>query len=101
MKKYNIRFLGPADTVSTESWPANLCKTFEQARKLGHTDHDTYIKHVRADAGQQPWKHQLLLRARRLYQTAARCLRARKIEAGWRHDIEPLVCGRFAVEVAW
>lgn len=101
MKKYKIRFLGSADTISTEAWPANLRKTFEQARMLGLTDHDTYTEDVRADAGQQPWRANRLVRARTLYQTAARCLRLGKTEAGWRHAIESLVCRRFCVEVAW
>ena len=101
MRKYRIRFLGPVDKISTELWPADLHTTFEQVRKLGHTDHDTYTEDVREDARQQLWSYQRLFRAQRLFQTAARCLKAGKVEAGWRHDIDPLVCSRFAVEVAW
>lgn len=101
MEKYKIRFLGAADTIRPKPWPANLGTTLEQVRKLGHTDYDTYTEDVRADDGQQPWRHQRLARAERLFGTARRCLDAGKIEAGWRHAIEPLVCGRFFVEVAW
>lgn len=102
MKKYKIRFLGPADTLSPESCPANLRTTLDQARKLGHTDYDTYTEDVRSDAAQQqPWRYQRLDRAQTLFTTAARCLRLRKAEAGWRFDVEPLVCRRFTVEVAW
>lgn len=102
MDKYKIRFLGPADMLGADSWPANLRTTLKQVRKLGHTDYDTYTEDVRSDAAQlQPWRCRRPARARTLAKVAARCLDARKIEPGWRFATEHLVFGRFFVEVAW
>lgn len=101
MTKYKIRFLGPEDTIGAESMPANLHTTLKQVRSLGHTDYNTYTEDVRSDVAQQPWRHQRLERARTLFETVGRCLSLRKSEAGWRLSVEPLVCRRFTVEVAW
>ncbi|KAF4498054.1 hypothetical protein FAGAP_5774 [Fusarium agapanthi] len=100
MKKYNIIFDGPIDSISNPQWPSNCNTIFEHIRRLGKTDYSEYRESISADFTRFPWRHQLQRRAKRIAESAKRCLESRKNECGWRLALESEVMARFSVEIA-
>ncbi|ENH66316.1 hypothetical protein FOC1_g10001437 [Fusarium oxysporum f. sp. cubense race 1] len=42
MKKYNIIFDGPIDSITNPQWPGNCNTIFDHIRRLGKTDYSEY-----------------------------------------------------------
>ncbi|KAF5671652.1 hypothetical protein FDENT_10828 [Fusarium denticulatum] len=100
MKKYNIIFDGPIDSIADPQWPS-ICNTiFEHIRQLGRTDYSQYRESISADFTKSPWKYQLQRRAKRITEKAKLCIESRKNESGWRLSLESEVMARFSVEIA-
>ncbi|KAH7219627.1 hypothetical protein DER44DRAFT_847716 [Fusarium oxysporum] len=87
MKKYNIIFDGPIDSITNPQWPSNCNTIFDHIR-------------ISADFTRFPWRHQAQQRAKRITKIAKRCLESRKNESGWRLALESEVMARFSVEIA-
>ncbi|KAL7762656.1 hypothetical protein ACKLNR_009191 [Fusarium oxysporum f. sp. zingiberi] len=100
MKKYNIIFDGPIDSISNPQWPSNCNTIFDHIRRLGKTDYSEYRESISADFTRFPWRHQVQRRAKRIAESAKRCLESRKNESGWRLALESEVMARFSVEIA-
>ncbi|TXC03268.1 hypothetical protein FocTR4_00000146 [Fusarium oxysporum f. sp. cubense] len=100
MKKYNIIFDGPIDSITNPHWPSNCNTIFDHIRRLGKTDYSEYRESISADFTRFPWRHQAQQRAKRITKIAKRCLESRKNESGWRLALELEVMARFSVEIA-
>ncbi|EWG35932.1 hypothetical protein FVEG_00115 [Fusarium verticillioides 7600] len=100
MEKYNIIFDGPIDSVANPQWPSNCNTIFDHIRRLGKTDYLEYRESVSADYTRFPWRQKVQQRAKRIAETAKRCLKSRKNESGWRLALESEVLARFSVEIA-
>ncbi|EGU75170.1 hypothetical protein FOXB_14309 [Fusarium oxysporum f. sp. conglutinans Fo5176] len=100
MKKYNIIFDGPIDSITSPQWPGNCNTIFDHIRRLGRTDYSEYRESISADFTRFPWRHQVQQRAKRITKIAKRCLESRKNESGWRLALESEVMARFSVEIA-
>src|SRR6478752_7808616 len=66
MKKYNIIFDGPIDSISNPQWPSNCNTIFDHIRRLGKTDYSEYRESISADFTRFPWRHQVHQRAKRI-----------------------------------
>ncbi|KAF5263302.1 hypothetical protein FOXYS1_5951 [Fusarium oxysporum] len=100
MRKYNIIFDGPIDSITSPQWPGNCNTIFDHIRRLGKTDYSDYRESISADFTRFPWRHQVQQRAKRITKIAKRCLESRKNESGWRLALESEVMTRFSVEIA-
>nr|RBQ99291.1 hypothetical protein FVER53263_00115 [Fusarium verticillioides] len=100
MEKYNIIFDGPIDSVANPQWPSNCNTIFDHIRRLGKTDYLEYRESVSADYTRFPWRQKVQQRAKRIAESAKRCLKSRKNESGWRLALESEVLARFSVEIA-
>ncbi|KAF4421576.1 hypothetical protein FACUT_10952 [Fusarium acutatum] len=100
IKKYNIVFDGPIDSISDPQWPSNCNTIFDHIQQLGRTDYSEYRESISADFTRFPWRHQVQRRAKRIAESAKRCLQSRKNESGWRLALESEVMARFSVEIA-
>ncbi|KNA96011.1 hypothetical protein FOXG_01368 [Fusarium oxysporum f. sp. lycopersici 4287] len=101
MRKYNIIFDGPIDSITSPQWPGNCNTIFDHIRRLGKTDYSDYRESISADFTRFTWRHQVQQRAKRITKIAKRCLESRKNESGWRLALESEVMTRFSVEIAW
>ncbi|KAF5589548.1 hypothetical protein FPCIR_6751 [Fusarium pseudocircinatum] len=100
MKKYNIVFDGPIDSISNPQWPSTCNTVFEHIRQLGRTDYSQYRESISADFTKSPWRYQVQRRAKRITEKAKLCIESRKNESGWRLSLESEVMARFSVEIA-
>jgi hypothetical protein len=94
---YNIHF----DDHDESRWPVHLKKTFDNIALLGGTTYGNYNESITFETEERPWRTQTKRRAAMIAETATRCLRAKKNEAGWRLNLEHLILNRFSVEVRW
>lgn len=101
MKKYNICFDGPIDSIRNPRWPSNCDPIFQHIRQLGKIDFEHYRDSISADVHHHPWREQVQRRASRVADIAKLCLEGRKNEGGWRLALEPEIMARLTVEVAW
>jgi hypothetical protein len=101
MKKYNIVFDGPIDSIANPQWPSTCNTIFEHIRQLGRTDYSQYRESISADFQRSPWRYQVQRRAKRITEKAKLCIESRKNESGWRLSLESEVMARFSVEIAW
>ncbi|KAF5254459.1 hypothetical protein FANTH_717 [Fusarium anthophilum] len=100
MKKYNIVFDGPIDSIANPQWPSTCNTIFEHIRQLGRTDYSQYRESISADFTKSPWRYQVQRRAKRITEKAKLCIESRKNESGWRLSLESEVMARFSVEIA-
>ncbi|KAF4946513.1 hypothetical protein FGADI_11151 [Fusarium gaditjirri] len=100
MKKYNIIFDGPIDSIANPQWPSTCNTIFEHIRQLGRTDYSQYRESISADFTKSPWRYQVQRRAKRITEKAKLCIESRKNESGWRLSLESEVMARFSVEIA-
>ncbi|KAL5615818.1 hypothetical protein FOBRF1_004566 [Fusarium oxysporum] len=100
MKKYNIVFDGPIDSIANPQWPSTCNTIFEHIRRLGRTDYSLYRESISADFTKSPWRYQVQRRAKRITEKAKLCIESRKNESGWRLSLESEVMARFSVEIA-
>ncbi|KAH8679385.1 hypothetical protein BGZ61DRAFT_457118 [Ilyonectria robusta] len=100
MKKYNICFDGPIDSIRNPRWPSNCDPIFQHIRQLGKIDFEHYRDSISADVHHHPWREQVQRRASRVADIAKLCLEGRKNEGGWRLALEPEIMARLTVEVA-
>ncbi|KAF5558568.1 hypothetical protein FMEXI_333 [Fusarium mexicanum] len=100
MKKYNIIFDRPIDSITNPQWPSNCNIIFDHIQRLGKTVYSEYHESISADFTRFPWRQKVQQRAKRVTDIAKRCLDGRKNESGWRLTMEPEVMARFSVEVA-
>ncbi|KAF4992474.1 hypothetical protein FGRMN_7145 [Fusarium graminum] len=100
MKKYNISFDGPIDTIRDPHWPSSCDSIFEQIKKAGRTDYLQYQESIAADASRASWRSQVQKRAKRITEKARQCIEGRKNESGWRLSLESEIMARFSVDIA-
>ncbi|KAG4272969.1 hypothetical protein FPRO04_10049 [Fusarium proliferatum] len=100
MKKYNIVFDGPIDSIANRQWPSTCNTIFDHIRQLGRTDYSQYRESISADFTKSPWRYQVQRRAKRITEKAKLCIESRKNESGWRLSLESEVMARFSVEIA-
>ncbi|KAF0645916.1 hypothetical protein FPSE5266_20014 [Fusarium pseudograminearum] len=99
MKKYNIFFDGPIDSIANPQWPSTCNTIFDHIRQLGKTDYSQYRESISADFTRSPWRSQVQRRAKRITEKAKLCLGSRRNESGWRLSLESEVMARFSVEI--
>lgn len=95
-QEYNIHF-----DDHESRWSVHLKKTFGNIAARGTTSYENYHENITFESEERPWRAQTKHRAAMIAETATRCLKAKKNEAGWRLNVEHLILNRFSVEVSW